>query len=178
MSVIFSLVLALMPVAFPAEQPRDLVSQKKQDSSIPIKDLRNAPTTVVVNNRSLHLSAYAWRDFSPGIGTMGDRSLSVAVKITSADNQPLQVGLRMQRAWILFGEQVWEVSNLRGGKPGQDEVKDSWIGCGNGPECQVSLRGGPMWEPGVYIDVVLRLTDSEGKAYLIQAPNQKIIATS
>ena len=87
MNVILSLMLALMPA---------LLGQTKPDSSVPIKDLRNAPATVVIDNRSLHLSAYPWRDFMPG---NGGSPLMVAVKIASDDKRLFRVAFE----WTEYG---------------------------------------------------------------------------
>lgn len=178
MNVILSLIVVLTLPASPLQQPRASVGQTKQNLSVPIKDLRNAPTTVMVDNRSLHLSAYAWRDFTPGNAGVEGSPMMIAFKIISDDNQPLPSGLRMERAWVLFGEQVWEVSNLRGPKADQDREKDSWIKCPVAPVCEVSVSGGPKWGPGVYVDAVMRLTDREGREYFLQAPHQFVISTS
>ncbi|HKR21953.1 MAG TPA: hypothetical protein VJS17_05120 [Pyrinomonadaceae bacterium] len=143
------------------------------ETSVPIKDLRDAPETVVVGNKSLKLFAYAWRDFAPSSTSHGS-PLMVAVKLTSADKEALP-NVRMERVWVVFGEQVWEVSNLRG--PGQDRDKDTWINCSKIPECQVTVRDGPQWGPEVFVDVIVRLKDSEGKEHLLRAPKQKVIGT-
>jgi hypothetical protein len=180
MKVILSLIVALMLAASPPKQLRAFVGQTKQNLSVPIKDLRNAPTMVVVDNRSLHLSTYPWRDFSPGAWGQGGSPMNIGLKVTSADKQPLPSGLRMDRAWVLFGEEAWEVP-IRGRKAGQDHDKDSWINwinCADKPVCEISLGGGPQWGPSVYVDVVVRLTDSEGRKHFLQAPNQFVIATS
>jgi len=145
------------------------------ETSVPIKDLRDAPATVVVSNRSLQLSSYAWRDFAPSSSNTNGNPLMVTVKLTSADKEALPNGVRMERVWVLFGEQVWEVSNLRGA--GHDRDKDRWINCSNIPECQATVREGPQWGPEVFVDVVVRLKDSEGKEHLLRAPKQKVIGT-
>jgi len=174
MNVILSLMLALMPAASPLKQLRALAGQTKENLSVSIKDLRNAPTMVVVNNKSLHLSIYPWQDFAPGAREPDGSPVMVALKVTSADKQPLPSGIRMDRAWILFGDQAWEVS-LRGRKAGED--KDSPINCPASPVCEISIQG-PNWGRVFYVDVVLRLIDSEGQEHLLQAPNQFVIATS
>jgi len=167
MNVILSLMLALMPAASPQE-----------NSSVSIKELRNASAVVLIDNRSLHLSTYPWRDFMPGAWEGGSSPLMIGLKVISADKKPLPSGLRMDRAWVLFGEQIWEVPefNFKGRIAGQQ--KDSWIKCPASPVCEISVRGGPRWDPGVYVDVVVRLTDSEGRQHFLQAPNQLVIATS
>ena len=64
----------------------------RQDSSVPIKELRNAPTEVVLDNRTLQLSISAWRNFMPG--TVGEeRPLMIAFKLSSFDEQPLPNGV-------------------------------------------------------------------------------------
>jgi hypothetical protein len=169
MNMILSLMIALM-LSAPV-----LMDQTKQKSSVPIKDLRNAPTTVVIDNRSLRLSAYPWRDFSPGTSEPNGSPLMVGVRIASGDKQALLSDIRMDRVWVLYGEESWEAP-LRGRKAGQ--AQDLLIRCPVLPICEISVRGGPKWGPGVYVDVVLRLIDSQGQAYFIQAPNQLVIGTT
>ena len=86
----------------------------------------------------------------------------------------------MDRAWVLFDEQMWEVSDLRGWVKGQPNYEDSgehWINCPESPVCISVARDGPKWCPGVYVDVVVRLTDNQGRHYLLQAPKQYIHRT-
>ena len=114
MNVILSLLLVSMLATFAPKQLCGLVDQTNQDSSVSIKDLRNAPTMIAIDNRASRLSAYPWRDFAPGSVGVDGTGLMVAFKVTSADKQPLPIGIRLERAWVLFGEEVWEVSDLRG----------------------------------------------------------------
>lgn len=174
MDVIVILIITLMFAASPPIHLRARLEQK-QDSSVPLKDLRNTPTMITIDNRSFHLSTYPWRDFMPSILSGDGSPLMVAVKITSDDKQPLPSGLRIHRVWVLYGEQSWEVSDLRSGKPGQDLDKDSWMPCAVTPVCEATVRGGPRWGPGVYVDVVVRFTDSDGKEHFLQAPNQYVL---
>lgn len=174
MNVILSLLFVSLLAASSPEQLCVLIGQPSQDSSVSLKDLRNAPTMIAIDNRTLRLSAYPWRNFEPGSVGVDGTGLMVAFKVTSADKQPLPSGIRLERAWILFGEEVWEVSDLRGGNA---QNKDTWIKCPNSPVCEISVRGGPKWGPGVYVDVVLRLSGNEGKQYLLQAPHQYVLRT-
>ena len=168
MNVTLGFVLALMLAP----------SVPQQNLSVPLKELRNAPATVVLDNKSLRLSTYPWRDFSPGsVGLDGTRMM-VAVKVMTDDKQPMPSGIRIDRVWVLYGDQSWEVSDLRGRQVGHELTKDPWRKCGTSPECEVSLQGGPMWGPGVYVDIVVRLTDSKGKEYFLQAPNQYVHVTN
>ena len=178
MSVILCLLFAVTPpTVSPRQQLCALVGQTKQNSSVPIKDLRNAPTVVVLDNRSVHLSTYPWRDFSPGAWGPGGSPMMIVLKIISEDKKPLPSGVHMERAWVLFGEELWEISDLRGRRAGKDQNKNSWINCSASPGCEVSVRNGPQWGPGVFVDVVVLLTDREGHQHFLQALKQRVIET-
>ena len=175
MNTFFTLLLALIPLAFPFKQVPALVGQAKEDLSVSVNDLRNAPTAVVLDGRSLSLSAYLWRDFMPGSPPAPDGKPMIAVlKVATSDKKPFPSGVRLDRAWVLFGKQVWEASEFR--EPVKDPLydKDSWINCSDSPVCEAVARDGPKWGPGVFVDVVVRLTDKDGRHYLLQAPKQLV----
>lgn len=177
MKVIPNLVIALIAAAFSAELSL-LMSQTKENLSVASpKDLRNSPTEVVIDNRTLSLSAFPWRDFMPGGWGQDGSPLMVALNLSSGDKKPLPSGIRLDRAWVLFGEQSWEIFDLRGQTAGRNADKDSWIDCSNVPVCETTARDGPKWGPGVFVDIVVRLTDSKGNHHLLQAPNQKVMRT-
>ena len=179
MNTILTLIVVLMPAAYALKQFPAWMGQTKENSSVSINDLRKAPTAVVLDGRSLHLSAYPWRDFMPSNLNGSDGSpMMVGLKVVSADQKPFPSGLRIDRAWVLLGEQIWEVPDLRGRvKAHADE--DSWIDCSDSPVCKTTARGGPKWGPGVFVDVIVRLTDREGKHHFLQAPSSILIeATS
>ena len=177
MKVILKIVLGLIAVAVLFTEVPAQTDHAKENLPASIKDLRNAPTEIVLDGRSLSLSAYLWRDFAPGSGD-SDRSLMVGLKVATSDKQAFPGGVRLDRAWVLFGEQIWEVPPFRG-RLKDSPNKERWIKCSDSPVCEApSARGGPMWSPGVLVDVVLRLIDKEGQHHLIQAPRQYINAVS
>ncbi len=178
MNTIFILLLALIPSAFPFVQLPAQTGQSKENLSVSIKDLQSAPPEVVIDGRSLSLSAYPWRDFMPGTSAGGDGSpMMVVVKVATSDKKPIPSGVRMDRVWVLFGEQVWETSELRDQPKTPPYNKDLWVNCSDLPVCEVTARGGPKWGPDVFVDVVVRLTDNEGRHHLLQVPKQYVNAT-
>ena len=179
MNIILTFLLALIPAAFPFKQLPAQVGQSKENLSVSIDDLRNAPIEVVLDGRSLSLSAYPWRDFMPSIGLPApDGSpMMVVLKVATTDKKPFPSGVRMDRAWVLFGEQLWEASQFRGRVKSPPYDKDGWINCGDSPVCEATARDGPKWGPGVFVDVVVRLTDKEGRHYLLRAPKQYVKRT-
>src|SRR5687767_5242147 len=120
MNVIFSLMLLIIAPLTPLGSYQD---QTKPDSSVPIKDLRNAPAEVVLENKTLRLTAYAGRDFMPILRRADGSRLMVVLKLTAADKTRLPIGVRLDRAWVLFGEEIWEVSDLRNRIPRQDHAE-------------------------------------------------------
>ena len=157
--------------------PLAQTGQSKENLSVAIKDLRKAATEVEIDGQSLSLSAYPWRDFMPGAANGPDGSpMMVGLKVATTDKKPFPSGVRLDRVWVLFGEQVWETSKLRD-QNGPSYDKDSWINCSDSPVCEVTVRNGPKWGPGVLVDVVVRLTDREGQHQLLKAPKQCVNAT-
>jgi hypothetical protein len=177
MNTIFTLLLALIPAAFSFQHFPALVGQSKENSSVSINDLRNAATEVVLDGRSLSLSAYLWRDFNPSSPPDGTPMIAV-LKVATFDKKPFPSGVRMDRAWVLFGEQVWETSEFRDQVKSPPYDKDSWINCSDSPVCEATARNGPKWGPGVFVDVVVRLTDKEGRHHLLQVPKQCVKGSS
>jgi len=178
MNIIFTLLLALMPAAFPFVQLPAQTNQSKENLSVSIKDLRNAATEVVLDGRSLSLSAYPWRDFMPTTSWGAEGSpMMVVLKVATSDKKPFPSGVRMDRVWVIFGEQVWETSELRAQVKTLPYNKDLWVNCSDSPVCEVTARRGPKWGPRVFVDVVVRLTDKEGRHHLLQVPKQCVEAS-
>ena len=127
MNIIFTLLLPLILAAFPMVHLPAQTTQSKENLSVSIKDLRNAPTEVVLDGRSLSLSAYPWRDFMPTTFPNPNGSpMMVVVKVATADKKPFPSGVRMDRVWVLFGEQVWETSKLRDQMNSPIDIYTKW----------------------------------------------------
>jgi hypothetical protein len=178
MKIIFRLVLGLMSVAFLFKEIPAQMSQAKENLPVSVKQLRNAPAKIVLDGKSLSLSAYLWRDFSPGAWGYNGSPLKLGLKVATTDKEAFPSGVRVERVWVLFGEQIWEASDFRSLRRGLSDNKEGWINCSVSPVCEVPTRDGPQWSPGVFVDVVVRLIDKEGKHHLIQAQKQYINATS
>lgn len=178
MKVIFRLLLALMSVAFLFKEIPAQMSQAQESVPVSVKELRNAPTEIVLDGKSLSLSAYLWRDFSPGAWSYNGSPLMASLKVATSNKKAFPGGVRMERAWVLFGEQIWEVPDFRFRGRRLSDNKEMWINCSVSSGCEITFSEGPQWGPGVFVDVVARLIDKEGKHHLIQAQKQHIIATS
>ena len=117
----------------------------------------------------------------PGAPPMLDGKPMIAVfKVATSDKESFPNGIRLDRAWVLFGEQTWETSNFRDkmDAPANDKQStEKWINCADTSVCEAVARGGPKWGPGVFVDVVVRLTNREGRHYLLQARKQYVNRT-
>src|SRR5512132_123588 len=103
MNIIATLLLPFIPMAFAYKQLPAQLGQSKENSPVSITDLRNAPTEVVLDGRSLSLSAYPWRDFMPTTFPNPNGSpMMVGLKVFTADKEPLPSGIRIDRAWVLL----------------------------------------------------------------------------
>ncbi|HKO45847.1 MAG TPA: hypothetical protein VJU84_21400 [Pyrinomonadaceae bacterium] len=174
MNIILILLLTLTPPALPVDQHPSQVSQSKETVPTPISELRKAPSKVVLDGRSLTLSADLWRDFLPGISSGPDgRPMMAVFKVATSDKKPFPTGVRIERVWVLFGEQVWDPGEF---DKDPSHGKDSWT-CPDTPVCEVSARNGPKWGPNIYVDVVVRLVDKEGRRHLLQATRQYVQRT-
>ncbi len=146
MKVILRLVLGLMSVAFLFKEIPAQMDQAKESLPVSIKDLRNAPAEIVLNGKSLSLSTYVWRDFMPGTFWGSDGSpLIVTLKVATSDKQAFPSGVRMDRAWVLFGEEIWEASDFSAQVKTPSHNRDGWINCSDSPVCEATAREGPKW---------------------------------
>ena len=178
MKRILILVLALMSMAFLCKDNVAQVDQGKENSPVSLKDLRSAPAEIVLDSKPLSLTAFPWRDFMPGnlYGAEGS-PLMVGLRVTASDAKPFPSGVRIDRAWVILGGQIWEVLNLRTQLKSPADNQNGWINCSESFGCQATIREGPRWGPSVEVDVVVRLTDKGGQHYLIQSQKQKIQAS-
>lgn len=76
----------------------------------------------------------------------------------------------VDRLWVVSGTEVWQaipIEKHRGGSPGRDDER----------VIEVVIGGGPMWEPGREVTLVLRVTRGAAR-WLVRAPDVSIERTS
>ena len=127
--------------------------------------LKAAPTSVALASRTLTLSTYLWRDFQP-ISPADGKALSGVLRVGTSDGSGVPSRVTADRAWVIFGEQVWQAT------PSETGSRD-----GTSPIYELVVRDGPKWGPGVSVDVVVRLQDGSGRSVLLRAASQLIQRT-
>jgi hypothetical protein len=136
--------------------------------------LRDAPERLIVGELVLRLQAYVYRDFMPlatshdaaGLAARANHTSMIAgVTLTDEHGALLPATLHAKTIWILQGESVWETSTIEERRNGS-----------NAPSCEFVVRSGPKWQPGSAVDVVIRLTDGNGRTFLLAIRHQVIDA--
>jgi hypothetical protein len=134
----------------------------KVPPDLPVETLLAIPETLIVQNRTLTLSTNLWRDLMPS--TDGDHSHLIAlVYVETTESTQLPGGVTADAVWIVSGKEVWKSFFSDEPRP-PDERKPYRL--------SAIARGGPRWDG--YVDVIVRVFDGQGKAYLLRAAQQSI----
>jgi len=154
-SILLSLILTflLIQCSNPVSSP----------SYIPIETLLAAPDTLNVENQSIVLKTYLWRDFQP-ISPPDGKPLIALVYIETPDSSSLPATLNPDAIYIVYNNQVWKSFFSTEERP-PDELKSFRI--------TKIARNGPKWGPNIYVDVIVRIMVGD-KVYLLRANAQYI----
>ncbi len=139
-----------------------------RDSKEQLKNqLLTAPDTVTINKTKLILETYLWRDFMP-ISPPDGKPLRAVIKILPVNSETLPKNIIADKLWIIHKKEIWEESLPVKKSESSDEPLS---------KLEKVASGGPKWEPGDSVTVVVQLKDGSGKAYLLKADNQMIHRT-
>lgn len=128
-------------------------------------DLSAAPSSVTINGKTLTLSASLGRDFMP-ISPPDGKPLAGVLTVRTADGSAVSADVRADMVWVVHGADTWSVV------PREERSRSE-----TAPGYEVVVREGPKWGPGVDVDVIVRLTASNGATYLLSVRKQRIGAT-
>ncbi len=129
------------------------------------QELTAAPTSIDCAGQKLKVEAFLWRDFMP-IAPRDGKPLAAVVTLLSADLMPLPKGLAIDTVWVVHGKDVWESS-----------VKEVRRDGGDATRLEVVVRNGPKWGPGVEVDVIAAVRDTQKPGQLVRAAKQRIQRT-
>ncbi|NEP00243.1 MAG: hypothetical protein F6K58_16500 [Symploca sp. SIO2E9] len=129
--------------------------------------LLSAPEQIEVQDLKLTLETYLWRDFMP-ISPRDGKLLIAVIKIQAQNDMEFPTSIRSDRLWIINGQEIWE-----------SEFTNEERTVSNSSKSQLEkiARGGPKWEPGIEVDVIVRILDDNNNTYLLKASNQLINRT-
>ncbi len=130
--------------------------------SLPLNDLLKAPLSVEINGRQFKLETYVWRDMMPSTDP-GGSLLIVAAYLTAVDGQPFPAEIDGTRVWVINGDKVWETTFAEEARP-RDSTHLNQL--------EKIARGGPKWDVGIQVEVVVRITVSTAAPRLLRATKQ------
>ncbi|NEO29151.1 MAG: hypothetical protein F6K36_01560 [Symploca sp. SIO3C6] len=129
--------------------------------------LQSAPEQIEVQNTQLTLETYLWRDFMP-ISPPDGKPLIAVIRIKAQDSMEFPPSIISDKLWIINGQEIWET----------EFIKEEQIASNSTPSLLEKVaRGGPKWEPGVEVDVIIRIIDENNHTYLLKTSNQLINRT-
>lgn len=108
---------------------------------VPLEELKTAPTELSYGGNTVVLTVGLNRDFMPGSPAYGTRLTGIVSINTPA--------LRPDLVWVINGDEVWQTE-------------------GQSSEGYYLVTGGPKWDTGILVDVVVRLIDEQGSSYLLR----------
>jgi len=125
----------------------------------------NSKDTIIIDNQNLVLETEIYRNFFPG-GPIDDkdRRLVAQLWIVNIDTILLTQNLSISKLYIINNDQVWTSE--------PETTPDNYT-----PENKLYLisKSGPEWETGLYVDVVISMTNLiDNKEKLLIARNQII----
>jgi hypothetical protein len=131
-------------------------------TSIPLAELRKAPTEIVIDGQRITLTTSMWRDFMPSMPPVKNgHPLTAVLSVPSP--------ARIESAWFIRGRDVWKPPLQE--QDLNDPTKPNLPGS---PVFRAVARGGPKWGPGTNVDVVVRVKDRRGRFHLLRAEKQGI----
>lgn len=138
--------------------------QNPVSPSLPLDKLLSAPLSIEIAGRQFTLETFVYRDFMPG-GNGGGSALIAGVNLTAVDGQPFPNEVDGTHIWVINGNSVWEADFTDESRP-RDQAHLYQL--------TKVARGGPYWDVGTEVEVIVRVTVLGGSSRLLRATKQVI----
>lgn len=132
-----------------------------------VDEMSAAPESLLLDGRTVVLSARFERDYRNLRVGEDAKALTGSFTLRATDGKPFPAGVRFDGAWVRRGWEVWRISVL------EELAADRRAASAH--ERRASASGGPRW-PALEADAVVRVIDRDGRALLLRARRQKILA--
>lgn len=113
-----------------------------------LEQLRGAPASVTLDGVPFTLQAFVNRDFMP----VSDTRLRVFLNIHTPPGMVVPLTVFADRVWVTNGAEIW-ASSLQNNP---DQGRNAYF-----------ARGGPTWDIGTTVDVVVQLRNIDGRTALL-----------
>ena len=88
------------------------------------------------------------------------------LQVQTGDGSAVPMTVTADMVWLVRGTEVWS------GVPREERPRRD-----TAPIYELVARNGPVWEPGVLVDVVVQLRDAKGRVSRLRAANQLVRGT-
>lgn len=121
-----------------------------------------AQPVVTVEQVNYTATVFPYRDFMPVRGGQ-ERGLIAIAQICRTDSLEIPQSLHLKRIWVFHGRERWfaELGEER------QHVRGNFC-------LEAVARGGPKWEPGSRVEVVIGFTVGDSGMYLVRTPTTTI----
>lgn len=136
-------------------------------------DPSTVPDQVTINGRSYRIApasasgTYLWRDFMP-VSPPDGRPLMASIRVVAGDVGTFPQDITVDRVWI-YGPTVWDTAPA--------EVRRAPEAGTPPQQIEVFASDGPKWDPGIEVDVVIRLRSGTA-TYFIRITSVAVERTS
>lgn len=133
----------------------------KVDSEL-VSELKSAPESLTIENNTLVLNTYLWRDFMPIAEENGSKLYAVH-KLTEINEQPILSAIILKKQYVIKNDEIWtaEYSQTKTTHP---HLLEGYV------------NNGPKWGPHSEVDVVCEF-EHLGVTYRLLAKSQQIHRT-
>lgn len=131
-------------------------STKSINPVLPIDDINKVPSIIEIDGVDFELSAYLWRDYMPTSQEDGT-DMAAVVYISTTDYTEFPADVDADKLWVIDNNNIWEAYLSNKSQPD------------NNFRIKKSASGGPKWQTGIKVDVVVRLFNAVGEQYYIKA---------
>jgi hypothetical protein len=123
--------------------------------------LLSAPLEVDIEGRTYTLETMIYLNLE----LITENRLTAIVYVTAADGQPFPESLDAIYLWVINGDKTWKTEFSAEARP-RDQSHLYQLGEVAG--------GGPEWEEGTNVEVIIKVTTTSGSTYLLRATAQRI----
>ena len=144
-----------------------LQSNEKENAELDefVKRLLETPDTVVIGGASFYLTTNLQKSHKPSPPDQGVKTNFIYTLFTDVPNLP-DSSVYIDKIWMINSQKdIWT--------PVKSDIKYNQR-TNFQDVLTIALDEGPLWGAEIYVDVIVRVNDTNGKQYLLRAPHQLI----
>lgn len=128
-----------------------------------LTQLQAAPERVEMGDQSLILGASAWRDFMPILPQPDSPLLAVLVEVIEKNRETISPSIALNYLWVVQEDEIWSYVFSE-----EDKTEAP------GYMIRSFASGGPKWDCGSPVDIIVGLSDQTGDLTLLKAARDQI----